>query len=87
MSCAALQADYVDFHVSQGIEEVLSPCNHLSSSGPDKGVDTAVIATCFALGLPSCHLLKAANSCTCQSLLQSNETGKQTAKGYVSRQK
>lgn len=86
MSCTALQADYVDFHVSQGIE-VLSPCNHLSSSGPVKGVDAAVIATCFALGLPSCHLLKAANSCTSQSLLQSNKTGKQTAKRYVSRQK
>lgn len=86
MSRAALQADYIDFHVSQRIE-VLSPCNHLSSSGPVKGVDTAVIATCFGLGLPSCRLLKAANSYTCQSLLQPNETGKQTAKRYVSSQK
>lgn len=77
ISCAALQADYIDLHGSQGIS-VLSPCNHLFTSGPIKAVDIAVTVTRFELGLPGYVICLRRPTPTPNKvfLLQSNETGK-----------
>lgn len=77
MSCAALQANYIDLCVSQGIS-LLPPWSRFFTSGPIKGMGSAVIVTRFELGLPSYVICLRQPTPTPDQvfLLQSDETGK-----------